>query len=50
MPDFKSVDRSGIATLVNPQYVVSVKHNVGYQSVVSEVPEIILMPITTIIS
>ncbi|MEG9077322.1 S6 family peptidase [Escherichia coli] len=34
MPDFKSVDRSGIATLVNPQYVVSVKHNVGYQSVV----------------
>ncbi|EMU6354684.1 hypothetical protein WOA43_004535, partial [Salmonella enterica subsp. enterica serovar Give] len=34
MPDFKSVDRSGVATLVNPQYVVSVKHNGGYQNVV----------------
>ncbi|EEC7775237.1 S6 family peptidase [Escherichia coli] len=33
MPDFKSVDRQGIATLVDPQYVVSVKHNVGYQGV-----------------
>lgn len=33
MPDFKSVDRQGIATLVDPQYIVSVKHNVGYQGV-----------------
>ncbi|EKJ2265603.1 hypothetical protein PHM85_004825, partial [Escherichia coli] len=33
MPDFKSVDRQGIATLVDPQYVVSVKHNGGYKGV-----------------
>ncbi|EFE9120012.1 autotransporter outer membrane beta-barrel domain-containing protein [Escherichia coli] len=33
MIDFSSVDKIGVATLVNPQYVVSVKHNVGYQSV-----------------
>lgn len=34
MPDFSSVDRIGVATLVDPQYVVSVKHNGGYQSVI----------------
>lgn len=33
MPDFSSVDTFGVATLVNPQYVVSVKHNGGYQAV-----------------
>ncbi|MFH7106488.1 S6 family peptidase [Achromobacter xylosoxidans] len=33
MMDFSSVDRTGIATLVSPQYVVSVKHNTYYQSV-----------------
>ncbi|MBJ9864058.1 MULTISPECIES: S6 family peptidase [Citrobacter] len=33
MIDFSSVDKIGIATLVNPQYVVSVKHNGGYKSV-----------------
>ncbi|EGM1627548.1 fimbrial protein [Salmonella enterica] len=33
MIDFSSVDVGGIATLVNPQYVISVKHNGGYQSV-----------------
>lgn len=33
MPDFSSVDSYGVATLVNPQYVVSVKHNGGYQTV-----------------
>ncbi|HCC6045589.1 TPA: S6 family peptidase, partial [Escherichia coli] len=34
MPDFSSVDRLlGVATLVNPQYVVSVKHNGGYSRV-----------------
>ncbi|MBF0785215.1 autotransporter domain-containing protein [Muribacter muris] len=34
MPDFSAVNRnSGIATLVDPQYVTSVKHNVGYQNV-----------------
>lgn len=33
MADFSSVDTSGIATLVNPQYIVSVKHNGGYKSV-----------------
>lgn len=34
MIDFSSVNSgSGIATLVNPQYVVSVKHNRGYQNV-----------------
>ncbi|MCZ8781103.1 ESPR-type extended signal peptide-containing protein [Escherichia albertii] len=34
--DFSSVNvgsNPGVATLVNPQYVVSVKHNRGYQSV-----------------
>lgn len=34
MPDFSSVDRLlGVATLVDPQYVVSVKHNGSYSSV-----------------
>lgn len=33
MPDFSSVNSSGVATLINPQYVASVKHNVGYTSV-----------------
>ncbi|WP_371811907.1 S6 family peptidase, partial [Citrobacter sp. MGH 55] len=33
MIDFSSNDRTGVATLVAPQYIVSVKHNSGYQSV-----------------
>ncbi|CAD5640010.1 phage protein [Escherichia coli] len=33
MADFSSVDKTGVATLVNPQYLVSVKHNGGYKSV-----------------
>ncbi|HDL7822267.1 TPA: autotransporter outer membrane beta-barrel domain-containing protein [Yersinia enterocolitica] len=33
MADFSSVSTNGVATLVSPQYVVSVKHNGGYQSV-----------------
>lgn len=34
MPDFSSVNSgSGVATLINPQYIVSVKHNGGYNSV-----------------
>ncbi|MWP21738.1 S6 family peptidase [Escherichia coli] len=33
MVDFSSVNTNGVATLVSPQYVVSVKHNGGYQSV-----------------
>ncbi|EHJ2160632.1 autotransporter outer membrane beta-barrel domain-containing protein [Salmonella enterica] len=34
MPDFSSVDSGiGVATLVDPQYIVSVKHNGGYQNV-----------------
>jgi serine protease autotransporter len=33
MPDFSSVSSNGVATLVSPQYIVSVKHNGGYQSV-----------------
>ncbi|MBN9668444.1 S6 family peptidase, partial [Escherichia coli] len=33
MADFSSVNSNGIATLVSPQYIVSVKHNGGYQSV-----------------
>ncbi|HAM3596342.1 TPA: autotransporter outer membrane beta-barrel domain-containing protein [Escherichia coli] len=34
MPDFSSVDRLlGVATLVDPQYIVSVKHNGSYTSV-----------------
>ncbi|WP_250667352.1 S6 family peptidase [Escherichia coli] len=33
MIDFSSNDSTGVATLVSPQYVVSVKHNVGYQYV-----------------
>ncbi|EQC3334526.1 S6 family peptidase [Escherichia coli] len=33
MIDFSATDRTGIATLVAPQYVVSVKHNSGYQNV-----------------
>ncbi|WNH00183.1 S6 family peptidase [Escherichia coli] len=31
--DFSSASTSGFATLVSPQYIVSVKHNGGYQSV-----------------
>lgn len=33
MADFSSVNSNGVATLVSPQYIVSVKHNGGYQSV-----------------
>lgn len=33
MADFSSVSTSGVATLVSPQYLVSVKHNGGYQNV-----------------
>lgn len=33
MIDFSSVDRTGIAALVSPQYIVSVKHNGGYQQI-----------------
>ncbi|EIQ2268022.1 autotransporter outer membrane beta-barrel domain-containing protein [Escherichia coli] len=33
MIDFSSNDRAGVATLVSPQYVVSVKHNGGYKNV-----------------
>ena len=33
MIDFSSNDSTGVATLVSPQYIVSVKHNSGYQSV-----------------
>ncbi|WP_085044944.1 S6 family peptidase [Cronobacter sakazakii] len=34
MPDFSSVDSGiGVATLIDPQYIVSVKHNAGYQGV-----------------
>ncbi|WAM44281.1 S6 family peptidase [Edwardsiella piscicida] len=34
MLDFSSVDSGiGVATLINPQYIVSVKHNSGYQTV-----------------
>lgn len=33
MIDFSSNDRTGVATLISPQYVVSVKHNGGYQNV-----------------
>lgn len=33
MIDFSSNDRTGVATLVAPQYIVSVKHNVGYKKV-----------------
>ncbi|MDC4397063.1 peptidase S6, partial [Acinetobacter baumannii] len=33
MADFRSVSSNGVATLVSPQYIVSVKHNGGYQSV-----------------
>ncbi|EIA8837832.1 autotransporter outer membrane beta-barrel domain-containing protein [Salmonella enterica] len=34
MQDFSSVDsKLGVATLINPQYIVSVKHNGGYQNV-----------------
>ena len=38
MVDFSSVNVSsnpGVATLINPQYIASVKHNKGYQSVSS---------------
>ncbi|HCD7024600.1 hypothetical protein INF40_20275 [Escherichia sp. DSM 109009] len=34
MPDFSSVDSEiGVATLINPQYIASVKHNGGYTNV-----------------
>ena len=34
MPDFSSVDsKIGVATLINPQYIASVKHNGGYTNV-----------------
>lgn len=36
MPDFSSVNvksNPGVATLINPQYIVSVKHNKGYKNV-----------------
>ncbi|MEC9736546.1 S6 family peptidase [Escherichia coli] len=34
MPDFSSVDSGmGVATLIDPQYIVSVAHNGGYQGV-----------------
>lgn len=36
MPDFSSVNvksNPGVATLINPQYVASVKHNRGYKNV-----------------
>lgn len=33
MADFSSLSTSGLATLVSPQYLVSVKHNGGYKSV-----------------
>lgn len=34
MPDFSAVDSEiGVATLINPQYIVSVKHNSGYTNV-----------------
>ncbi len=32
MADFSSVSSNGVATLVSPKYIVSVKHNGGYQS------------------
>ncbi|MBB7003001.1 S6 family peptidase [Escherichia coli] len=34
MPDFSAVDSEiGVATLINPQYITSVKHNGGYTNV-----------------
>ena len=34
MPDFSSVDSHlGVATLIDPQYIVSVRHNGGYKNV-----------------
>lgn len=33
MADFSSVTTNAVATLVSPQYLVSVKHNGGYQTV-----------------
>ncbi|EHP7496354.1 hemoglobin-binding protease autotransporter Hbp, partial [Escherichia coli] len=34
MPDFSAVDSEiGVATLINPQYIASVKHNEGYTNV-----------------
>ncbi len=33
MPDFAAVSSTGYATLISPSYIVSVKHNSGYQSV-----------------
>lgn len=36
MPDFSSVNvgsSPGVATLINPQYIVSVNHNKGYKNV-----------------
>ncbi|EKC2495813.1 autotransporter outer membrane beta-barrel domain-containing protein, partial [Salmonella enterica] len=34
VPDFSSVDRTGIATLLAPSYIASVAHNGGYTGVV----------------
>lgn len=33
MPDFSATDKSGVATLVSPQYLSGVRHNGGYTSV-----------------
>ncbi len=34
MPDFSAVDsKLGVATLINPQYIASVKHNGGYKNI-----------------
>ncbi|MGC0793348.1 S6 family peptidase [Pantoea agglomerans] len=33
MPDFGSVSSLGFATLISPSYIVSVKHNSGYETV-----------------
>ncbi|EKN3608785.1 S6 family peptidase [Yersinia enterocolitica] len=33
MPNFSSVSTSGVATLISPQYLASVKHNSGYKTV-----------------
>lgn len=33
MIDFSSTDKNGVGTLVAPQYIISVKHNVGYKNV-----------------
>lgn len=33
MPDWSAVNKDGYATLIDPQYIVSVAHNKGYQDV-----------------